>query len=87
MYISIFILLHNSLTLCKSYMYVFIPTCSLSISLYTYIYIYDIKCLYICICVVTPLATFITTLAQFASSQAVGAALGPNFCNPSCTIR
>ena len=44
---------------------------------YVYIYIY----------VVTPLATFITTLAQFASSQAVGAALGPNFCNPSRTIR
>ena len=43
--------------------------------------------IYIYICVVTPLAKFITTLAQFASSQAVGAALGPNFCNPYRTIR
>ena len=60
---------------------------SISLSIYIYIYMYDIKCLYIYICVVTPLATFITTLAQFASSQAVDAALDPNFCNPSRTIR
>ena len=37
-------------------------------------------------CVVTPLATFITTLAQFASSQAVHAAIQNSFSDPFQTL-